>query len=427
MDKILRKIKSFIPKNLFNWAQPFYHYLLSICGVLIYRFPSRKIKVIAVTGTKGKSSTTEIVSAILEEAGFATAISNTVRFKIGKDSEDNLKRMSTPGRFAIQRFIRRAVNAKCSYVIVEMTSQAALQFRHRFIELDALIFTNLAPEHIEAHGSFENYRDSKLQIAKALSKSKKRPRILVVNNDDKESDNFLSYDADMKLRFSPANLSPYEIKSSGISFTLGGQTIHSRLSGIFNLYNISSAITFAETQNIGQSVIVRAIENFLGIPGRVERIEVGQDFNVIVDYAHTPDSLQKLYDVFQETKKICVLGGTGGGRDSWKRKEMGKIADKSCDVIILTNEDPYDENPDQIVNDIKEGIVDNEVEIIMDRRQAIKKAIGLATTGDSVIISGKGTDPSIMGPNGTSIPWSDARVAREELTALLQKRKNVII
>ena len=426
MNNLLRKIKKCIPEKVFNYFSPLYHYLLSFISVIIYRFPSKKIKVIMVTGTKGKSSTTEIVNAILEKAGYTTAISNTVRFKIGSFTRENLLRMSTPGRFAMQRFLRKAVNNNCSYAIIEMTSQAAAQFRHYFISIDSLIFTNLMPEHIEAHGSFEKYRDAKLEIAKALSKSKKRPRILIVNNDDKESQNFLNYNADIKLVYSPEDFSPYEIKQFGITFNFMNHKVNSHLSGIFNLYNISAGIKFAQSQNIQENIIIDAIENFEGIPGRIEKIEAGQDFNVIVDYAHTPDSLQKLYDVFQGTKRICVLGGTGGGRDSWKRKEMGKIADKSCDTIILTNEDPYDENPEQIVSDIKEGISNNSIQIIMDRREAIKKAIREARTGDSIIISGKGTDPSIMGPNGTSIPWSDAKVAKEELNTLLKEKEKML-
>ncbi|MEK7213692.1 MAG: UDP-N-acetylmuramyl-tripeptide synthetase [Patescibacteria group bacterium] len=423
MNEILRKIKQIIPKNIFNFFEPFYHYLLSLSGAIFYRFPSRKIKVIAITGTKGKSSITEIINAILEEAGFVTAVSNTIRFKIASDSEENLKRMSTPGRFAIQRFLRKALNAKCDYVIVEITSQAALQFRHRFIELDALIFTNLAPEHIEAHGSFENYKNSKLKIAKALSKSKKRPRILIVNKDDKASEEFLKYDSDIKSTYSPSEFYPYEIKPFDISFYFKNQTVNSNLSGLFNLYNICAAMKFAETQNIKTDIIIKSIGNLKEIPGRVEMVKVGQDFNVVVDYAHTPDSLQKLYEIFRGTRRICVLGGTGGGRDTWKRKEMGKIADNNCDTIILTNEDPYDENPDQIISDIKEGIRSNKTKIIMDRREAIREAIFNARTGDSIIISGKGTDPSIMGPRGTYIPWSDANVAKEELATLLKIKK----
>jgi len=383
-----------------------------------YRFPSHKIKVIAVTGTKGKSSTVEILSAILEEAGYKTALSDTIRFKIGNHSSENLYKMSMPGRFATQRFIRNAVDQKSDYAIMEMTSQGALLYRHNFIDLDVFVFTNIAPEHIEAHGSYENYVNAKTSICRNISNSRKENRTIIVNADDPENKRFLECEADKKILFSIDDVKPYEIKSSGMEFTFNGKRVYSNLSGLFNLYNILAASSAALSQGITDEILVRAIEKFTGIPGRVEKIDAGQNFNVIVDYAHTPDSLEKFYQVFQTSRNICVLGGTGGGRDAWKRAEMGRIAEKYCDEIILTNEDPYDENPMKIVEDIAKGITAKTPTIIMDRRKAIHEACECAKPGDSVLITGKGTDPYIMGMNGTKTPWNDAKVAREELDVL---------
>ncbi len=392
---------------------------MSLSAALWYRLPSRHIKIIAVTGTKGKSSTVEILNAILEEAGYKTALSNTIRFKIGGASFENLYKMSMPGRFFIQHLLRQAVDAQCNYVIMEMTSQGALLHRHRFIDLDALIFTNLSPEHIEAHGSYEKYRDSKLSICRTLVRSRKSNRTLIANADDPESSHFLACDSDTKNTFSLKDAEPYQIKKEGIVFTHAGRSITSPLSGLFNLYNILAAVTAARTQGVSDDVIVRAIEKCNGIPGRVQKIDAQQDFTVIVDYAHTADSLEKLYQVFQSSKNICVLGGTGGGRDTWKRAEMGRIADAHCDEIILTNEDPYDEDPKKIIDDVAKGITGQTPTIILDRREAIREAVTRAKTGDTVLITGKGTDPFIMGPHGTKIEWSDARIAHEELTKLL--------
>jgi UDP-N-acetylmuramoyl-L-alanyl-D-glutamate--2,6-diaminopimelate ligase len=220
------------------------------------------------------------------------------------------------------------------------------------------------------------------------------------------------------MSYSIHNAEPYSIEKEGLTFTFGGRTVHSPLSGLFNLYNILAAATAARNQGVSDETIASAIEKFGGIPGRVEHIEAGQDFTVIVDYAHTADSLEKLYQVFPTSRNICVLGGTGGGRDTWKRPKMGHIADTYCDQIILTNEDPYDEDPDNIVNEVAKGI-SHPPTIIMDRRLAIREALTRATTGDAVIITGKGTDPYIMGPHGTKTPWSDARVAKEELEKIL--------
>ncbi|MCL5781781.1 MAG: Mur ligase family protein [Patescibacteria group bacterium] len=178
IEKILSKIRRITPKLVHSKSGPAYHFLLALLGAIYYRFPSRKIKVIGVTGTKGKSSTVELLGAMLEESGYRVALSNTIRFKVAESSSDNLYKMSMPGRFALQRLLRRAVNAKCDFAIIEMTSQGALLHRQRFISMDALVFTNLSPEHIEAHGSYENYASAKLDIAKQLARSKKANRAL---------------------------------------------------------------------------------------------------------------------------------------------------------------------------------------------------------------------------------------------------------
>ena len=173
-------------------------------------------------------------------------------------------------------------------------------------------------------------------------------------------------------------------------------------------------------------IIKTALEKFGGVPGRVEMIDEGQDFKVVIDYAHTPDSLQKIYEVFQNSRRICVLGAAGGGRDKWKRSEMGKIAASQCDHIILTNEDPYDEDPKQILAGIKSGIKKAlfpsiHISKILDRRQAIRKALQIAKTGDTVLITGKGSEPWIMGPGGEKTKLDDREVAREELRKIIVK------
>ncbi len=327
-----------------------------------------------------------------------------------------------PGRFFTQRFLRKAVKARCDYAIVEMTSQSVLQYRHKFIYPNAFVVTNVSPEHIESHGSYENYLAAKLALVHSLAKSPKKNRVVVVNTDDKEAQKFLDAAGTEteKKTYSLKDAAPHEVKKSGLSFTFRGAAITSPLSGLFNLYNILGAATLAESQGVHIDIIKRAIEKFSGIRGRVEKIEEGQDFTVVVDYAHTVDSLQKVYEVFQSSRKICVLGGTGGGRDRWKRKEMGKVAEQNCDYIVLTNEDPYDEDPMQIINDVAEGITGEgkKPTIILDRRSAIADALAHAKTGDTVLITGKGTDPYIMGLQGNNIPWSDAEVAREELRKL---------
>ena len=188
LEKTLRFTEKLIPKKLYRAGQPIYHFLLATAGAILYRFPSKKLYIVGVTGTKGKSTVTEVVNAILEEAGHKTALANTIRFKTGDESRANKHKMSMPGRFFMQKFLRNAVDSGCTHVVLEMTSEGAKQLRHKYIYLDALIFTNLAPEHIESHGSFEKYKLAKLGIVDNL---KKKGGILIANKDDDEHEEFL--------------------------------------------------------------------------------------------------------------------------------------------------------------------------------------------------------------------------------------------
>lgn len=427
MEKLLQSIKKFIPKSVFDAIAPIYHYKLALMGAILYRFPSKKIKVVGVTGTKGKTTTVELVNAILEEAGYKTALAGTLRIKVGEQSEPNMFKMTMPGRFFIQRFLRKAVNEKCDWAILEMTSEGTKQFRHKFLDLDALIFTNLSPEHIESHGSYENYVAAKLKIAKALEHSQKEGKTIIVNDDDKEAGRFLETDVPKKITYSLDRAKPFSTTDRDVSLTIDGKKVIVGIPGEFNIYNILGAVAFAKSQRINPDIVRKALLKFKGVRGRVEKVDEGQNFSVVVDYAHTPDSLLKLYQAFGDTKKICVLGGTGGGRDRWKRKEMGRIADEHCSRIILTNEDPYDEDPRQIVGNISEGIRKTPQMVIMDRRQAIARAFESAKKGDVVLITGKGTDPYIMGPAGSKLPWDDASVVREELKRLSLARKKASV
>ena len=419
METVLRLLKTIIPKPLFNALQPTYHKLLAWLGCIVYRNPSKHMHVIAVTGTKGKSSTTELINAILEEAGYMTAVMGTIRFKIGDDEIPNLYKMSMPGRFFIQSFLSRAHKAGCQYVVIEATSEGAKLFRHTHIDFDTFIFTNIAPEHIESHGSFENYLAAKLSIKDAVDASPKENKHNIVNRDDAHAEDFLESNTMTKLTFGLKDAEPYATNDRGVLITIDGMSIHSPLIGKFNIYNILAATTFAKTQNIPPEKIKKALETIAPIKGRAEKITAGQDFTVVVDYAHTPDSLKALYEAFPQNK-ICVLGNCGGGRDTWKRPEMGAIADEFCSTVILTNEDPYDEDPRAIVEEMATAMHRQKPMIIMDRREAIAMAFKHAGPRDAVLISGKGTDPYIMEAKGKKTSWSDATVAKEEIQKLLE-------
>jgi UDP-N-acetylmuramoyl-L-alanyl-D-glutamate--2,6-diaminopimelate ligase len=423
MDTFFYYLKRLIPRSVFSIIQVPYHYTLAILGALIYRFPSKEITVIGVTGTKGKSTVVELINAIFEADSKRTAVAGTIRFKINEKSERNLYKMTMPGRFFMQKFLRDAVNAGCEVAIIEMTSEGVKQFRHKYIHLDALVFTNLSPEHIESHGSYEKYVAAKLELACALERSQKRPRYMIANRDDEQGTRFLEAKVEYSLPYGLSDLELHTLNKDDVSLVIEGTTIRVPLIGLFNVYNALAAISCARAFGVPLKTIYTALTNLAPIKGRVERFKspkgAERHVTAVVDYAHTPDSLEKLYKAFEKERKICVLGNTGGGRDKWKRPEMGRIASHYCERVILTNEDPYDENPEKIVEEMARGIEDDsKLTIIMDRRKAIRTALESAPEGSVVIISGKGTDPYIMGPNNTKTPWSDAKVVTQEMAAL---------
>ncbi len=421
--EMLKKLKAFIPKPVLRALLPFYHFVLAMLGACIYGFPSKKLIVVGVTGTKGKSSTTEILGSIFEASGHKTATLGTIKFKIGDKVERNLTKMTMPGRFFIQKFLREALDSGCTHAVIEMSSEGATQFRQRFIDMDALIFLNLSPEHIDAHGSYANYRDAKLAIARTLSRSSKEERFMVGNVDDKESPLFFAVPHVKAVPFSIGDAEGLEVDDTHASFLFHGTQIESQLGGKFNVMNMLAAGTAAMKLGIPLDAVAKGIARVTKIEGRLEHIETGQSFPVIVDYAHTPDSLEALYQTFTAYKTVCVLGNAGGGRDKWKRPVMGTIADKYCSHIVLTNEDPYDEDPETILKEIQEGISAHKPQIILDRREAIARALSIANEiidkSPAVLITGKGTDPFIMGRDGTKLPWDDREVAEEELAKLI--------
>lgn len=422
MEKILRTVEKIIPKKIYKTLQPLYHLTLAITGTVIYKKPSRHIYVIGITGTKGKSSTTEFVNAVLESAGKKTAILSTIRFKIGDTTQPNKYKMTMPGRFFTQKFLRDAVDAGCEYAIIEMTSEGARFFRHFGVELDTLIFTNLSPEHIESHGSFASYKKAKLRLVERLSKSKKPIRLSIANTDNEHAYSFLINPIEKNIGYSLKQVHILSETNFSSYIEYKGEKITIPLPGKFNISNTLAAIKLAEELGISLTVAKKGIESLSLIRGRVERIECGQDFSVIVDYAHTDDSLRKLYEAFTSSRRIAVLGSTGGGRDSWKRPVLGKIADEYCEEIIITNEDPYDEDPLKIINEVASGVQRHTPVIIVNRREAIAYAISLAKTGDTILITGKGTDPYIVGRSGTREKWDDAEVVREELQSFLKNK-----
>jgi UDP-N-acetylmuramoyl-L-alanyl-D-glutamate--2,6-diaminopimelate ligase len=438
MEFVFRVLKKIIPEPIFKFFQPSYHWLLGFLSALFYGFPSKKLSVIGVTGTKGKTTTCNLIAQILNSAGFKTGMATTVNFRIGNKEWINDTKQTMPGRFHLQKLLVKMKKQGCQYAVVETSSEGILQYRHRFIDYKMAVFTNLSPEHIERHGSFESYRAAKLKLFEMVSK--KYNGVGVYNLDDENAGFFLKpaiprqyvYTLQLKnsrLRIPHLNvisqirLSP---KKTSFLFSSGDreEKFEMPLIGEFNVSNAAAAICVAISQGIPWKQIKKALAKAVPPPGRLEIIDKGQNFTVILDYAHEPASLEAVYkaviDSKLKTKKsklICLLGAQGGGRDKWKRPEMGKIAAKYCNEIILTNEDPYDENPAIILKDIEKGLPRTFKKYlkISDRREAIKKALFLAKRGDAVILTGKGGEVWMCVKNGKKILWDERKIVEKEI------------
>jgi len=428
IDKILHHIKRLIPKSVFNFLAPYYHAGLAHLGSIYYGNPSKSIKVIGVTGTKGKSTTVYLISKIFEDAGMPIAAIGSLGFKIKDKEWPNTLKMTMPGRFKLQKFFYEAKKAGCKYVVLEVTSEGIKQKRHLGINFDCAVFTNLHKEHLESHGSFENYYRAKQELFARTS------NIHVLNADDKSVELFSKFSSKRTIFYGiesgDMRAQNLELKSDGASFDVYGTRFNINFGGKFNVLNCLAALSVSAMYGIDLPSIRTVLGEIKSIPGRMEFVQK-EPFSVVVDYAHTPESLEQVYQTLKNSKfqipnskLICVLGAAGGGRDKWKRPEFGRIADEYCDEITLTDEDPYDENPHSIIKDIERGFPSKhksqitnhkKYEIILDRREAIKTALTKAKEGDTVIITGKGSETSMAVSGDKKIPWSDRDVVREAL------------
>ena len=461
MDKILHIIKRFIPTKLFNRLAPTYHFLFAFLAAVIYRWPSEKLIVVGVTGTTGKTTSTYLIAKMLSGCGLKVGYTSTALFSDGRTEWLNDKKMTMPGRFFTQSILARMVRNDCQYALVETTSEGIRQFRHRFINYDCLVFTGLYPEHIESHGSFENYRKTKgelfvhlknckikyinaqkmvIKTEQALKKLElaRVKKTIIANLDDEQAEYFLDFWAEEKFAYTrknkifskainSVNYGEVSVAPAGINFKVGDIDISLKLTGDYNATNAMNAVCFGLTQGLPLEKIKISLESILGVPGRLEKINCGQNFTVIVDYAFEPNAVEKLYETaasIPHERIIHLLGSAGGGRDVSRRPILGRIAGERADLIIVTNEDPYDDNPEIIIDQVQTGaqkagkIINENLWRISDRREAIKKAITLAQAGDLVLITGKGSEQAISSAKGEKIPWDDRKVVREELNNL---------
>ena len=442
MNRLLIFLKKFIPRKIFRWLQPTYHYVINFLAALVFGFPSEKLIVVGVTGTTGKTTVTYMAAQVLRYAGLRVGYTSTAMFSDGEKDWLNDKKMTMVGRFFTQKMLFKMVRNGCDVAIVETTSEGAVQFRHRFINFDTMLFTGIYPEHIESHGNFDNYKKAKqslfAHVGTCKNKNffdKKSYKTIIVNLDDPYAKDFICYDVHRKIGFSNKNFyeDPFvelvsyqyhKTTKAGVQFRFDDENVFLKILGDFNATNATAAGCICRSLGVNNSSIKRGLEHVLQLPGRIERINEGQDFTVIVDYAFEPVAVTKLYETIRalEPKNIIhVLGSTGGGRDVARREKLGMIAGQNANYVIVTNEDPYDDDPMEIVQAVAQGassvgkVINNDLFLIIDRRDAIKKAINLTKKDDIVLITGKGSEQAIVGKNGILIPWDDRRVARDLL------------
>lgn len=430
------------PKPLINA----YHYGQAVMASSRHAKPSEHMIVIGVVGSKGKTTTANMLWSILSADGTRVGLIGTANIRYGQKEELNKYHMTMPGAGVMQSILERMAKLNCKYVVMEVPSEGQTQYRHKGINFDVLVFTNVTKELMAAHNfSLETLHKHNKRVFKALYNSPRKeingqtiPKIIVANADSKDAAAYLQFPADQKLTFSVKKPSDYkaahiESSTSGVDFTVNKTPFHIQILGSINVINAAGAIAAASALNVTTRTIQRGLSNLQQIPGRMEVIKCGQPFTVIVDYAHEQTGMTALMESAQAMKvkaaKVIVsLGAEGGGRDVAKRPEMGAIVARSADYIVICNVDPYNDDPQTIINDIAAGaekagaVRDKNEFLIIDRRAGIKKALELAKKDDIVLITGKGSEQSIV-INGKSSPWDDRKVVREELKRLGYNKK----
>lgn len=438
MNVIKKLIKKIVPHFFFDW----YHVALAYLGSFLYGFPSKKMIVIGVLGTRGKTTSANLLWSCFTAAGHKTGLTGTANIRIGNEERMNPYHMTMPGRFTLQKLMREMYDSGCRYVIVETPSEGIEQSRHKGIAYDAALITTLYPEYLAVHHwSFERCKDMDEKVFETLYKQpskffggKRVPKVIVVNAEIEEKERFLKHKADIKLTYATrgtANILPENVNTSpsGVSFSVSGLQYTLGILGSFNVGNALAAIAVASAYGVSNESIQKGLRDIHLVPGRMEKIDGGQNFSVFVDYAHDAVSIEAALESVKNLKSnkdgkiIVLLGGQGGGRDKKKRPVMGKIASEKADFVVITNEDPYEDNPKEIMEEVARGCEDagavrgENLFVIDDRREGIHKALSLAGSGDIVLIAGKGAEQS-MEVKGGQIPWDDRVVAKEELLKL---------
>lgn len=427
MQEVKRVVKNIVPHSVFSKIINPYHWAESFVANVRYGFPSRGMYVIMITGTNGKTTTASYLGNILNQAGLKVGVCSTAYYEINGNRIPNNLNFTVTNPFKLQSMLAEMKKAGVDHLVLEVTSHALVQHRVWGVPCDVAVMTNLTQDHLDYHGTMEQYAAAKGKLFA------QKPKFIVLNRDDKWFDFFdqyqageqkITYGADDKADVRIANVKLHKQGSEAklkIDHTVDME-FATNLPGKFNVYNATAAATAAYVMHVDVGQIEKGIESLQSVPGRLEYVDMGQPYDVIVDYAHTPDALENLLETLSNLTKnrlILVFGATGD-RDRGKRPILGEIAAKMADRIILTDEENYTEDADQIRHMVMEGIVagggGSKAEEIPDRKAAIEKALSIARRGDTVVVTGMGHEQYRI-INGRREPWHEPTVIRKILEA----------
>ena len=379
--------------------------------------PTARLQVVGVTGTNGKTTTAFLVREILQAADVYCGLLGTVKQIVGGVEKEVVR--TTPEALELQKTFRQMLDGGDEACAMEVSSHALTLHRADAIHFEVAVFTNLTQDHLDFHADMEDYFLAKRKLFEA------GPKVAIVNVDDpygrRLADEFECLTFSAEGAEADYSASEIEFDASGASFSVGGMRLRTGLPGHFNVANALAAFAVAEAMGVGSEIAVAGLARAARVPGRFEPIDEGQGFSVLVDYAHTPDSLENVLRAARRLTKgrLISVFGAGGDRDRDKRPKMGRAGAELSDLAVITSDNPRSEDPEAIVAEVAAGADGAaELEIVVDRREAIALALGRAKAGDTVVIAGKGHEQGQEFEDGRKIPFDDREVAREELGKL---------
>lgn len=425
-------VKKIIPRSLFSFIEPYGHWAEAIIWNIVYGFPGRNLKVIGVTGTNGKTTTSYLIHNMLSEAGLKSGLMSTVGYGVGKDIKPQIQHMTTVSVPLLMKRMRYMESQGVEWLVLETTSHALAQHRVWRVPFSVAVFTNLTHEHLDYHRTFKRYRDAKRRLFKQTNKNHKGFRVGIINADDPNAKYFAK---DIKtpimygIKKGDIQAKNIKLSDNGLSYQAVCSdeiyNINCQIPGSFNVENSLAVVCVGRVLKLTKNQIETGIASLSGVEGRMTTVNEGQDFVVIVDFAHTPDSFEKLFKDIKPVVKgrLIVMFGSAGRRDIAKRAVQGKLAGKYADIVVITEEDDRDVDGLKIMDQIASGaesegkIRDKDLFLVHDRTEAIEFSLKKARTNDTILLLGKGHEKTIERADGEH-EWHEIQTTKDILKKL---------